>query len=271
MKSLSKSHYTQWIIILVTMILIGFIILFILVEPSLQAKEQVIASSSTPAATASRISPTLTPIPPTATAAPEIPTPTEIPPTATIVIIPESFYIMDITGTGQYFALGCEASAAVDWANYFGVFIYEYNFQTALPISDNPDLGFVGLVTGPWGQVPPYAYGVHADPVAALLREYGLAAISGKGFTLDQVREKLAQSKPIIAWVIGNMVGGIPAEYVDKQGNVTTVAAYEHVVILTGYDQDSIRYMNNGRFYEVPNEVFLNSWGVLGNMAVMAE
>ncbi len=191
-------------------------------------------------------------------------------PTATKFVDPESYYITDIIGSRQYFALGCEASAAADWANYFGVLIYEYDFQHQLPLSDNPDLGFVGDAKGPWGQVPPYAYGVHAEPVAALLREeYGLPAVAAKGLTLEQIHEKLAQSKPVIAWVIGNMTGGVPAEYTDSQGNTTIVAAYEHVVILTGYDQDSIRYMNTRKFYEVPNEVFLNSWGVLGNMAVM--
>lgn len=200
-------------------------------------------------------------------------TQTSVPsPTATEFVVPESLYITNISGSRQYFALGCEASAAADWANYFGVLIYEYDFQHQLPLSDNPDLGFVGDAKGPWGQVPPYAYGVHAEPVAALLRDqYGLPAIAAKGLTLDQIRESLAQSKPVIAWVIGNMTGGVPAEYTDSQGNTTIVAAYEHVVILTGYDQDSIRYMNNGKFYEVPNEVFLNSWGVLGNMAVIHE
>jgi len=193
-------------------------------------------------------------------------------PIPTEFIVPDSFYITNIGGSRQYFALGCEASAAADWANYFGVLVYEYDFQHQLPLSDNPDLGFVGDAKGPWGQVPPYAYGVHAAPVAALLREeYGLPAVAAKGLTLEQVREKLAQSKPVIAWVIGNMTGGVPAEYTDSQGNTTIVAAYEHVVILTGYNQDSIRYMNNGKFYEVPNDVFLNSWGVLGNMAVMYE
>lgn len=214
----------------------------------------------------SALSPTEKPALPNATQ-------TSVPsPTATEFTVPESYYITDIIGSRQYFALGCEASAAADWANYFGVLIYEYEFQHQLPLSDNPDLGFVGDAKGPWGQVPPYAYGVHAEPVAALLREeYGLPAVAAKGLTLEQIREKLAQSKPVIAWVIGNMTGGVPAEYTDSQGNTTIVAAYEHVVILTGYDQDSIRYMNNGKFYEVPNEVFLNSWSVLGNMAVVYE
>jgi uncharacterized protein YvpB len=181
--------------------------------------------------------------------------------------IPESVYL-EIAAHGKYFYLGCEAAAAVDLAGYYDVLIYQYNFQHELPLSDNPDLGFVGDANGPWGQVPPYAYGVYSGPVADLLQKYGVDAEGGKGYTLEQVKEKIAAGHPVIVWVIGNMIGGVPAEYTDSKGNTTVVAAYEHVVILTGYDQDSVRYANNGRFYEVPNEVFLNSWGVLGNMAL---
>jgi uncharacterized protein YvpB len=187
--------------------------------------------------------------------------------TQTPFVIPESNYLL-IDADKQYFALGCEASAAVDLAEYYGVLIYQYNFQHELPMSDNPDLGFVGDANGPWGQVPPYAYGVNAGPVADLLNKYGLDVEGGKGYSLEQLKMKIASGHPVIAWVIGNMVGGVPAVYIDKLGNKTLVAAYEHVVILTGYDQDSIRYVNNGKFFEAPYEVFLNSWGVLGNMAV---
>ncbi len=235
-------------------------------EPSLSitiiASQEIIDSPSpriiVPSSTSLALAITGTPLPTLTTS-------------STSISIPESFYISDISGTGQYFSLGCEASAAVDWAAYFGVEIYEYNFQHELPLSDNPDLGFVGDAKGPWGQVPPYAYGVHAAPVAELLRQYGLPAVGKKGLTLDEIQVSLAQSRPIIVWVIGNMVGGVPYEYTDKEGTTTIVAAYEHVVILTGYNQTSIRYLNNGRFFEVPNEVFLNSWSVLGNMAVLYE
>jgi uncharacterized protein YvpB len=183
--------------------------------------------------------------------------------------IPESFHITGITGHRQVYHLGCEASASVDWANYFDVPIIEYTFQVSLPHSDNPDYGFVGDVNSVWGQVPPYAYGVYAGPVADLLQQYGLPAKAVKGYTLEAVKQSLAKSKPIIVWVIGNMEGGIPATYTDSQGRSTVVAAYEHVVILTGYDKDTIRYMTNGRFYDTPTNVFLNSWGVLGNMAII--
>jgi uncharacterized protein YvpB len=187
--------------------------------------------------------------------------------TSTLTPIPASHYL-EIDAHGKYFYLGCEAAAAVDLAGFYDVLIYQYNFQHELPLSDNPDMGFVGDANGPWGQVPPYAYGVHAAPVAALLQQYSVDAVGGKGYSLEQMKEKLAAGHPVIVWVIGNMIGGVPAEYTDSQGNTTIVAAYEHVVILTGYDEDSVRYVNNGRFFEVPNKVFLNSWGVLGNMAV---
>lgn len=183
--------------------------------------------------------------------------------------IPESHYIWNIWGHRQYFPIGCEASAAHDWAWYFEVAINEFDFQIQLPVSDNPDLGFVGSVEGPWGQVPPYAYGVHAAPVAQVLRDnYGMNAQAVKGFTVEQIKKEIASGQPVIAWVIGNVVWGIPYEYTDKQGNTVIVAAYEHVVIVTGYNEETIRYMNNGKFYDIQYEYFEYSWSVLGNMAI---
>jgi uncharacterized protein YvpB len=192
----------------------------------------------------------------------DTPTPTLTP------TLPAEHYITGISGHKQYFPLGCEASAAVDVAAYFGHDINEFEFQTSFSFSDNPDYGFVGSVEGPWGQVPPYAYGVHAAPVAKLLQKYGVNAIGVKEFTTEELKRLISEDKPVIAWVIGNCVGGVPYEYTDEHGEKVIVAAYEHVIIVTGYNQDSIRYINNGKFYEVPTEVFENSWSVLGNMVL---
>ena len=186
---------------------------------------------------------------------------------------PESFHIKGLIGHKQAYSLSCEAATAVDWAGYFDVDILEYDFPVALPHSEHPDYGFVGDVNSPWGQIPPYAYGVHSGPVADLLVEYGLPAKSVKGYTLDEVRQQLSESKPVIAWVIGRMVWSPSVEYVDSEGRTAVVAPYEHAVILTGYDitADTIRFMSNGKFYDVPTETFLTSWAVLGNMAVIHE
>jgi len=185
---------------------------------------------------------------------------------------PESHYILGISGHKQAYPLSCEASAASDWANFFGLSIYESSIQFALPSSDNPDYGFVGQVlTDVWGQIPPYAYGVHAGPIADVLTEKGLPAKAVVNYSLEEVKQKLSEDKPIIVWVIGNMEYSEPSEFIDSLGRSVTVAPYEHVVILTGYSESHIRYMNNGKFYDTPNEVFLMSWGVLGNMAVISD
>jgi uncharacterized protein YvpB len=183
--------------------------------------------------------------------------------------LPKSHYIWNILGHRQFFKIGCEASAADDWAKYFGVEVNEFAFQVRLPISDNPDVGFVGDVNGPWRQVPPYAYGVHAGPVAQVLSEYyGMNAVGMKGFTTQELKEQIAADKPVIAWVVANCTWSEPYEYTDKAGNKVITAPYEHVVIVTGYDETSFRYMNNGKFYDIPIEYFERTWSVLGNMVV---
>lgn len=238
---------------------------------AVQSKGVEITPTQTNAPPTATPEPTATALPPTATPAPTLPQPSPEAPTMTPTIeLPAEHYI-EIRGHKQYFTLGCEAATALDWAEYLGHTFNEFEFQYRLPLSDNPDYGFVGDVNSPWGQVPPYAYGVHAGPVADLLNEYGIPAKAYKNYTLDQIITKLAQDKPVIAWVIGNVVGGVPHEYTDKEGRKVTVAAYEHVVIVTGYNAEKIRYMTNGKFYETPKEVFLNSWGVLGNMVIVDE
>ena len=214
-------------------------------------------------------SPTLPPTPTTEATLPPEPSP-QPSPIATQNPLPPAAMITDIAGHVQTYELGCEASAAVDWAGYYDVLIYESTFQFELPLSDNPELGFVGNVTTDgWGQIPPHAYGVHAPPIAELLREYGLPAVAVKDMTIEDVKAELAEGDPIIAWVIGNMVYSSPIKIYDKEGNAVVVAPYEHVVILVGYDETTITYMNNGFFYSVPTEVFLTSWSVLDNMAVI--
>jgi len=183
--------------------------------------------------------------------------------------LPAKAILTDFLAHKQLLSLDCESAAAVDWAEYLGVKINEYEFQHGLPISENPDYGFVGYSTGPWGQVPPYAYGVHAGPIADRLQQYGLKAVAVKGATLDQVKHELAAGRPVIAWVIGNCVGGVSFVYTDQQGRQVTVAAYEHVIILYGFDGDTLYYFSAGKRYMIPSKVFMNSWAVLGNMIVI--
>jgi uncharacterized protein YvpB len=281
--NLAMRNYSLHRIYPFALILLAAVGLAVLGARSLRPQASSAYAASRPIAPVESASHQTTPTPsltatatpePTATAsitATDVPsTPTEVTPSATAApTLPVSHFITKISGHRQFFALGCETAAAKDWAIYFRKDFNEYEFQYKLPLSDNPDFGFVGSVNSEWGQVPPYAYGVYAGPIADLLNQYGIQAAAYKGYTFEQLQDKIAHDLPVIAWVIGNVVGGVPAEYTDKEGRTTVVAAYEHVVIVTGYDAKHIRYMNNGKFYDTPTQVFLNSWEVLGNMVVV--
>ncbi len=130
-------------------------------------------------------------------------TPTRPPPTYTPTPIypPDSIVLTDFKGYAQSYNLSCESRAAVDWAQYFGVSIGETEFLNALPESDDPNRGFVGDVNDTPGQIPPHGYGVHADPIAALLRAYGLSAESVHGMSDGDIMTEINNCQPVIAWV----------------------------------------------------------------------
>ncbi|HUV28184.1 MAG TPA: C39 family peptidase [Anaerolineales bacterium] len=193
--------------------------------------------------------------------------PTQPPPSG----LPRQVLISGVNGQGQALPLDCESRSAVDWANFFGVKINEYEFFDGLPPSENPDRGFVGNVRGTWGQIPPFAYGVHAEPIAKRLRKYGLPADAQSYLSWNHLKAEISNGKPVIVWIVGsNPIGnGIPVYYQSSDGHLSTVARYEHTVVLTGYTQDSVFYLNGGTIYEEDLKQFLESWSALGNMAVI--
>jgi subtilisin-like proprotein convertase family protein/uncharacterized protein YvpB len=182
--------------------------------------------------------------------------------------IPEQAQIHGVKGQGQALPLDCESRSAVDWANFFGFQINEFTFFNRLPVSENPDKGFVGDVYGTWGQIPPHDYGVHADPIAKSLSKYGLEAVAHRPLTWDQLRSEIASGRPVITWIVGSVVNGIPEYYLPPDEQLTIVARYEHTVIVTGYTSDSVTYLNGANSYTKSRQDFLQSWSALGNMAV---
>lgn len=187
--------------------------------------------------------------------------------------IPERAFIKSIKVHAQSYRLSCEARSAADWAGYWGVKVSETDFLQRLPRSDNPEEGFVGNPNDVWGAVPPASYGVHAQPVAKLLRQYGLPAQARRGMSWREARREIAAGRPVIVWVIGQMWQGTPQVYRTKNGEKVTVANFEHTMILVGYDTKTVQaldaYSGQRRVYKLKN--FVQSWKVLGNMAVVYE
>ncbi|NMB90446.1 MAG: hypothetical protein GYA17_18955, partial [Chloroflexi bacterium] len=212
-------------------------------------------------------SPTATPIPPTETPT-ATPLPTDTPAPTEETWPPTSAMISNIYGYPQYYSLDCEARSAVDLASYFGLAIDELDFLDRMPLSSDPDEGFVGSFYDPRGQVPPNSYGVHAAPVANLLREYGLNTAAAKGMSYDTIRSEIASGRPVMVWVINNTLSGYPVSYTAPNGNTTTVAAYEHTVLAIGYDPYYVTLLDGSMVYQRSVDLFLASWGVLGNMGI---
>jgi uncharacterized protein YvpB len=185
--------------------------------------------------------------------------------------LPAKASIAGIRGRTQSLPLDCESRSAVDWAAYFGSAINELEFFNKLPGSDNPNKGFVGSVHGRWGNLPPNAYGVYAGPVAVLLRGYGVEAYAYRGLAWDSLRAEIAVGRPVIVWVVGHIWKSAPVTMTVESGDTILAARLEHTVILIGYNETMATVLDGAMTYSVPLSAFMNSWEVLGNMAVVGQ
>jgi LysM repeat protein len=178
--------------------------------------------------------------------------------------------VLSVAGQAQALPLDCESRSAVDWAAYFGASIGELDFLSRLPESDDPDIGFVGNAHGALGQTPPNDYGVHAGPVAAVLRAYGVGAHAARGLSWDDVRAEIDADRPVMVWVVSQVGYGTPVEYTAAStGHTTTVVPYEHTVLVIGYGVDSVTVLDGATTYTRPLAQFMASWGALGDMAIL--
>ncbi len=184
--------------------------------------------------------------------------------------LPAQAEVKGMYGYGQLLALSCEARAAADWARHFGITIHELDFLKRLPRSQDPEEGFVGNINGTWGQIPPQSYGVHAAPIAHVLRSYGAQAVAERNLSFDRLRAEIAAGRPVIVWVTGHVEKGKPSEYHVNE-KIVRVAAYEHTVIVIGYTAKAVTILDGKTVYEREVKTFLDSWGVLENMAVIWE
>lgn len=187
--------------------------------------------------------------------------------------LPSQAYISGVVGHAQSYGLSCESQSAADLANFWGVPVTETEFFLALPKSDDPSKGFVGDVNGPWGYIPPKAYGVHANPVAQTLEKYGFTALAQHGMVFSDLKAEIAAGRPVIVWVIGGVWSGTAQNYTAQDGNQTIVAQYEHTMLMIGYDTNYVYLIDAGSGLNQTHTInnFQNSWAVLGNMAVTAK
>ncbi|MBQ4511658.1 MAG: C39 family peptidase [Anaerolineaceae bacterium] len=183
--------------------------------------------------------------------------------------LPDSAFVDGFVGYDQTYNLDCEARSAVDLAAWFGKNINHGEFLYYLPKSDDPNEGFVGSWTDARGNIPPASYGVYQEPVASLLRNYGLNAVGAYAFTEDALKAQIAQGKPVMVWVVGNVEIGYSRPYTAAStGRTTYVVPFQHTVVVTGYDPNSVYVQDGALRYTRDWNTFLLSWGALGNRAI---
>jgi uncharacterized protein YvpB/cell division protein FtsB len=162
--------------------------------------------------------------------------------------------------------LSCESSAASMVAQYHGLALSEAAVLEALPSNANPYLGFRGNVDGPTGGIADY--GVYAGPIAAILNSRGLRASQVQG-GLAGIKAAIARGNPVIAWVTYDCMVSTPTA-ANIGGQEVTLVPYQHVVVVTGYDDGGV-WANDPwdgleHYYATPD--FERAMSYFGDMAV---
>jgi uncharacterized protein YvpB len=176
-----------------------------------------------------------------------------------------------VVGRRQAYNLSCESRSAADLAGYWGITIDELEFLTLLGRSDNPHRGFVGDVDMPPGSLPPYGYGVYAEPVAATLRDYGLDARPVYDLGLDGIRAELLSGRPVLVWATYGMELYEPQEWTSSDGQISTVVPFMHTFLVTGYDERGLFVLDaySATVHHYAADVFLQVWNHFDQMAVV--
>jgi uncharacterized protein YvpB len=86
----------------------------------------------------------------------------------------------------------------------------------------------------------------------------------------DEIRREISEHRPVITWVIGNVINGAPNYYTSPSSPKTSIVArYEHTVIVIGYTPDSVIYLNGDEIITRSIDQFFDSWSALNNMAII--
>jgi uncharacterized protein YvpB/prefoldin subunit 5 len=143
---------------------------------------------------------------------------------------------IEIAPQRQAHNLSCESSASAMVAQYHGVNLTEAEALAALPLNENPNLGFRGNVDGPTGGIEDY--GVYAGPIVDLLEDQGLLAWEIQG-GLPAIKMAISRGNPVIAWVTYDCLPSTPQQTV-IDGQSVVLVPNQHVVVITGYNEAGV-------------------------------
>ena len=180
--------------------------------------------------------------------------------------------ILDVPQLAQERSLSCESSAAAMAAQYHKLTIRESDILNALPLHENPHLGFRGNVDGPHGGL--MDYGVYAAPIRRVLSGLGLQVEPFEG-GIDQIREHIRQGRPVLAWITYDLQVQTPQQWMlagsNDQPQAVTLVPYEHAILIVGYNREGLwvhdPFDGTREFYS--ESEFWRAFAYLGHMALV--
>jgi uncharacterized protein YvpB len=181
--------------------------------------------------------------------------------------LPDSHTIDSVPIVSQVWNLTCEYAATSAATAFFEQTITQQTFVDAIGFDANPDKGFRGRLTGPWGGITDY--GIYPAPILHVLQAQGFAHSYSFRGNPDALRAALSKDRPVVVWLVGTF-GTAPRTDVTDDGDAYFLVPYEHAMTAYGYTQSSILLMDPGTasYRTVSWPTFTQAWMQLDGMAL---
>jgi len=182
-------------------------------------------------------------------------------------VTPPSHVLGNFPLTGQSWNLSCEYAATSAATAYFHKPISQGAFATMIGFDPNPNKGFRGNLSGPWGGT--WDYGVYPLPILSVLMQHGFPHSYTFHADANLLRDAVSNDRPVVAWINGTY-GNAPRYSDERDGEQFLLVPYEHTVTVYGYTEQGVSVMDPAypAYYEVSWAVFMNAWLQLDGMAL---
>jgi uncharacterized protein YvpB len=173
--------------------------------------------------------------------------------------------IPNVVAYQQQRGLSCEYSALSIATGALGDWVSEYEFESVVPLNDNPHWGYRGDITGKWGNTDDY--GVYAGPLVPALEHFGFQGDAWYGDQSD-LMAAIDRGEPTLVWV--GMGGDLSHNEYASDGTRYQLTQYMHVMVAYGYDDGGVYISDPGtgkyKYYSWAD--FNWMWQVMDGMAL---
>lgn len=175
------------------------------------------------------------------------------------VVIPNVFTYQQQRGLScEYAALSIATGALGSWTS-------EYDFESVVPLNDNPHWGYRGNIHGSWGNT--VDYGVYAAPLVPALEHFGFTGTAFYGESGD-LKAAIDRGAPTVVWL--GMNGDLSHNEYTADGTRYQLTQYMHVMVAYGYDDGGV-YLSDpgtGKYLYYDWGTFNWMWQVMDGMAL---